>query len=88
MRLFKNTNIDFMGMQRYFSFLSIILIFSGLASLFIKGGPALSIDFKGGTLIQIKFEKDINISELRDLLFNNGFDNNFYLINFSKYICQ
>ena len=74
MRLFNNTNIDFVGKSSIAKFLSIALIITGLASLGIKGGPALSIDFTGGTIAQLQFEKAVVVSELRNLLAENGFE--------------
>jgi len=55
MRLFNNTNIDFVGKSASAKFLSMALIIAGLASLGMKGGPALSIDFTGGTIAQLQF---------------------------------
>ena len=55
------------------AFLSIALISFGLGSLFIKGGPLLSIDFTGGTIAQIKFNHAINVSDLRKTLAEYGF---------------
>lgn len=74
MRLFNNTNIDFVGKSSIAKFLSIALIITGLSSLVMKGGPALSIDFTGGTIAQLQFEKIVEVSELRNLLAENGFE--------------
>ena len=74
MRLFNNTNIDFVGKTTIGKFLSMALIIVGLASLGMKGGPALSIDFTGGTIAQLQFEKAVEVSELRNLLAENGFE--------------
>ena len=74
MRLFNNTNIDFVGKSAIAKFLSMALIIVGLASLGMKGGPALSIDFTGGTIAQLQFEKAVEVSELRNLLAENGFE--------------
>ena len=75
MRLFNNTNIDFVGKSTIAKFLSIALIITGLASLGIKGGPALSIDFTGGTIAQLQFDKSVDVSKLRTKLAENGFEN-------------
>ena len=64
-----------MGMQKLTTILSIALIFSGITSLIMQGGPLLSIDFTGGTIVQIKFDKAISISELRNTLGRYGFIN-------------
>ena len=74
MRLFNNTNIDFVGKSAIAKFLSMALIIAGLASLGMKGGPALSIDFTGGTIVQLQFEKAVEVSELRSLLAENGLE--------------
>ena len=74
MRLFNNTNIDFVGKSAIAKFLSMALIIVGLASLGMKGGPALSIDFTGGTIAQLQFEKAVEVRELRNLLAENGFE--------------
>ena len=61
MRLLSKTNINFISKQKVTSFLSIALIISGIVSLIIKGGPFLSIDFTGGTVAQVKFDKDVEL---------------------------
>ena len=48
---------------------------SGIISLILKGGPNLSIDFTGGTIAQLKFEKEVKIINLRTKLMESGFDN-------------
>ena len=45
-----DSNFDFLGKQRYFVGLSVVLLIAGLVSLVLKGGPRYGIDFKGGTL--------------------------------------
>ena len=75
MRLFKNTNIDFLAKSAIAKFLSMALIIAGLASLAMKGGPALSIDFTGGTIAQLQFDKAVDVSKLRTKLAENGFEN-------------
>ena len=73
MRLFNNPNIDFVGKSDIAKFLSMALIIAGLISLAMKGGPELSIDFTGGTIVQLQFEKPVDVSDLRNLLAENGF---------------
>ena len=68
MRFIKNTKIDFMAKTTIASVLSGFLIISGIGSMIIKGGPKLSIDFKGGTLIALDFNQDINIEQIRTVL--------------------
>ena len=73
MRILSKTNIDFISKQRITGFLSIALIVAGIASLIMKGGPLLSIDFTGGTVAQVKFEKPVELGQLRETLSNYGF---------------
>ena len=73
MRLLSKTNINFISKQKVSSLLSIALIISGIASLIMKGGPLLSIDFTGGTVAQVKFDKDVELITLRSTLSEYGF---------------
>ena len=73
MRFLSKTNIDFISKQKITGFLSIVLIVAGIASLIMKGGPLLSIDFTGGTVAQVKFEKPVELGQLRETLSDYGF---------------
>ena len=64
-----------MGAQKFMSLLSIALIVAGIASLVMKGGPILSIDFTGGTIAQIKFDQAVDVAKLRNTLGEYGFTN-------------
>lgn len=74
MRFLNKTNIDFISKQKITGFLSIALIVAGIASLIMKGGPLLSIDFTGGTVAQVKFEKPVALGQLRETLSDYGFE--------------
>ncbi len=63
-----NSNINFVGRIRPALIFSLVLIAIGLFSLLVKGGPRYGIDFEGGTLVQIKFFKAVNIGEVRGAL--------------------
>jgi len=73
MRFLGKTNINFISKQKLMGLLSIVLIIAGIASLIMKGGPLLSIDFTGGTVAQIKFEKPVELGQLRNTLSDYGF---------------
>ncbi|MCX8044796.1 MAG: protein translocase subunit SecF [Desulfobacterota bacterium] len=60
-----NININFIDNMRYALLLSLVLIIAGTVSLVVKGGPRYGIDFKGGTLFQIKFSKQVAIGDVR-----------------------
>lgn len=68
MRLFKNTNYDFLGKRKIAITISMVVIMAGLLSILVKGGLNLSIDFTGGTIAQLKFEEPVDLSELRSML--------------------
>jgi len=56
--LFKHTNIDFIGMRKYFYFISGAILLGGVISLFVRGlNPG--IDFTGGRTFVIKFDKPV-----------------------------
>ncbi|MBN1621184.1 MAG: protein translocase subunit SecF [Endomicrobiales bacterium] len=68
MEILKKMNIDFIGQRRLFFIVSVVVILSGAISLLVKGGPNLGIDFKGGILLQLAFEKQMNMDDLRSTL--------------------
>lgn len=75
MRIFKNTKIDFLSKRKITTIISIIFICIAIISLIVKGGPDLSIDFTGGTIVQIKFDKPLGIVSLRSILEENNLGN-------------
>jgi preprotein translocase subunit SecF len=58
-------NINFVG-RRYIAFaVSGLLILATIVSLIVKGGPNYGIDFAGGIMIQVKFEKATNAGAIK-----------------------
>jgi preprotein translocase subunit SecF len=72
---FKEPNIDWMGKAKYFFALSAILLLAGWASILAKGGLYYSIDFKGGTNVDVRFAEPPNIDQLRKALSSQGLGN-------------
>ena len=65
--LIKNTNINFLG-KRYIAFVvsGILSLIGIIAVIQIATGHAnLGIDFAGGTAIQFKFEKPVELHDIR-----------------------
>jgi len=58
-------NIDFIKLRKWAWSFSGLLILMGLISLIMKGGPRYGIDFAGGTIIQIKFNKSVTADSIR-----------------------
>ena len=75
MQLLQNTKINFIGKRRIGYIISAILLVVGLVSLIAHGGPALGIDFTGGTSLDLKFENEMTASALRESVSDIGFGN-------------
>jgi preprotein translocase subunit SecF len=71
----RNTKIDFIGMRKKAFILSAILVLTGIVSFFMVsfGKANLSVDFTGGTQVQIRFNDPVSIGELRNALHQKGF---------------
>lgn len=68
MEVFKNKNpINLMGKKIPFFMVSIILIIASFVSLATKG-LNFGIDFAGGTIIQVKYDKPADINAIREAL--------------------
>lgn len=70
MELFKNVNIDWIGKKWYFIGVSMLLVFAGLISLSAHKGPRLGIDFTGGTVVYVKFQREPDLGKIRSVLGN------------------
>ena len=68
LRLIKETHIEFIRHRRKAYVLSLILIAAGVASLIVRGGLNYGIDFTGGSLVQLHFEKPITTEDIRGSL--------------------
>lgn len=66
--------INFVGFRRYGFVFSGILILISILSLILHGGLNLGVDFKGGTLIQLKVPPQVGVSELRESLEATGLE--------------
>ncbi len=58
-------NIDFVGKMKLAMAISVILIIIGIGSVIFHGGFNLGIDFAGGSIIQIKFTKNVSADQIR-----------------------
>jgi len=65
MELFKNTNIDFLGKQKWFFALSGVLLAIGLASWISKGSLKYGIDFTGGANVTVVFASQPPMDKIR-----------------------
>jgi len=74
LRLIKETHIQFIKHRRKAYVLSVVLILAGVTSLVLRGGPNYGIDFMGGSLLQLHFEKPIVTEEIRNSLAKVGLE--------------
>lgn len=72
----KKTKIDFMGLRNKMFVLSAFLVFLGLLGFVMVslGKANLSVDFTGGTELQIRFAEPVPISSLRSALISGGIE--------------
>ena len=68
LRIFHNTTYDFIRWWRTAAAMTVAFIVLGLGSFVVKGAPNLSIEFTGGTLMQLKFDKPTDAGDLRPIL--------------------
>ncbi len=67
-----DTRIDFIGKRYYALVISTIVILISFGSIFLHGGLRYGVDFAGGILLQIKFSKAVDISEVRNAMEATG----------------
>ncbi|MBI3790857.1 MAG: protein translocase subunit SecF [Gemmatimonadetes bacterium] len=72
LRIFHNTTYDFIRWWRTAAALTIAFIVIGLGSFAVTGGVNWSIEFTGGTLIQLKFAKPADAAEIRAVVDGAG----------------
>jgi len=81
MQIFRDTNYNFIGNKKKAFILSGLLVALTVVSLVVpihpdRGfGPNMSIDFVGGTVVQLKFEKPVldDLAQLRTLVSDLGY---------------
>jgi preprotein translocase subunit SecF len=67
-----DVNFDWMGKTKYFVALSLTLLAVGTASWIHKGSLDYGIDFKGGTLVYVRFASTPPVDKLRQGLVQQG----------------
>src|SRR6266403_1921285 len=79
-RLFHDVKIDWLGKRRFFIGLSILLMLAGMGTAlyrhkFHPGGSDafnLGVDFKGGTVVTVRFKQDVGVDQLRSAMNSAG----------------
>lgn len=72
MQIFTDTKIDFMGKRMLAIAFSSLLILVSIVSFAVRGLD-LGLDFTGGTLIELGYEKGVDLEPIRKTLSDNGY---------------
>ena len=72
MELFRNTNIDFLGKKWYFLAFSLIFSVAGICSMLFWHHIPLGVEFRGGTLVYVKFAQTPDLDQIRHVLDRAG----------------
>ncbi|HMJ27049.1 MAG TPA: protein translocase subunit SecF [Pyrinomonadaceae bacterium] len=75
MEFFRNPNIDFLGKKWYFLSFSLIFSVAGIFSMLFWHGLPLGIDFRGGTLVYVKFSHPPDDNAVRAAMDRTGLHN-------------
>ncbi len=73
MRLFANANYDFIGRRRIGYLISLAIIVPGLLVLLIRG-VNYSVEFTGGTLLQVESKAPVDVGRVRSALTAAGIE--------------
>jgi len=65
LQIFVNANYDFVGKRRWFYLASGGLMLLSLAWIFVVGGLNYGIDFTGGALVQVRYDKPASVDLVR-----------------------
>src|SRR5918912_960681 len=72
LRILHGTSYDFIKPWRIAVGLTLVFIAAGLAMFFVRPGLNYSIEFTGGTLVQVNFHRPPNASDIRAALDQGG----------------
>ena len=75
MEFFRNPNIDFLGKKWYFLAFSLVFSVAGVLSMLFWHGIPYGVDFRGGTLVYVKFVQTPDDSAIRAAMDRAGLRN-------------
>jgi preprotein translocase subunit SecF len=70
--LFRNPNIDFLGKKWFFLGLSLVLSVGGVLSMLFWHHIPLGVDFRGGTIVDVKFTSTPDVNQIRKTMDSVG----------------
>jgi preprotein translocase subunit SecF len=65
LQIFVNANYDFVGKRRWFYIASLAAVVAALLSIAAHRGLNYGIDFTGGTVIQVRFDRPVTVAQVR-----------------------
>lgn len=75
MEFFRNANIDFLGKKWYFLAFSLLFSVAGVLSMLFWHGIPYGVDFRGGTLVYVKFVQTPDDNGIRAAMDRAGLHN-------------
>jgi preprotein translocase subunit SecF len=66
--------IDFVGKAKFCILVSLLVILCGLGSIVLHGGLNPGLDFSGGTLLQLRFSRPVELGPVREALGTLGLE--------------
>jgi len=75
LEFFRNANIDFLGKKWYFLAFSLIFSVAGVFSMLFWHGIPLGVDFRGGTLVYVKFAQTPDTNNIHEAMRKAGLPN-------------
>ena len=67
-----NSKVDFMGARKWAALLSILIFVISIGALWMNG-LKWGLDFTGGTQVEVSYPQAVDLSVIRDSLYNIGF---------------
>src|SRR5437879_13122761 len=70
--IFRDVKVDWLGKRKLYLAISGSVMLLGLISLVVKHGFRYGVDFRGGTIVTVRFQQKPDIEKIRQLLRENG----------------
>jgi preprotein translocase subunit SecF len=65
MRIFKHANYNFIRWRWHALIASVVIIWAGVGTIFLRGGVPMGIEFRGGAAVVVQFAKPVTDDEVR-----------------------
>ena len=65
MRIFKNANYNFIRWRWHALIASVVIIWAGVGTIFLRGGVPMGVEFRGGASIVVQFDRPVRDDQVR-----------------------